>query len=107
MAATEKNNADLPLLVGNTMINGTRGDGWCTNCNALAWPSDWGWALGPYMRCNPNNALELGTSGTSGPPGPSWLFDFARRAGETPGPPGPSRRFDFAGEIGTNSWLAA
>jgi hypothetical protein len=71
MAATEKNNADLPLLVGNTMINGTLGDGLCTNCNANACPSDRGLAFGSwYMRCNPNNALE------------SMPSDFTRRAGK-------------------------
>ena len=53
MAATEKNNADLPLLVGNTMING-RDDGLCTNCNADTCPSDQGLALVSwYMRYNP------------------------------------------------------
>src|SRR5436853_3333528 len=53
MAATEKNNADLRLLVGNTMIN-ARDDGLCTNCNADACPSDRGLALASwYMRCNP------------------------------------------------------
>jgi hypothetical protein len=62
MAATEKNNADLPLLVGNTMINGTVGDGLCTNCNAAAWPSDRGLALASwYMRCNPSNAGSVGS----------------------------------------------
>jgi hypothetical protein len=56
MAATEKNNADLPLLVGNTMTNGRCADAWCTNCNADACPSDRGLACASwYMRCNPIN----------------------------------------------------
>src|ERR1700724_1732769 len=94
MAATEKNNADLPLLVGNTMTNGTFGDGLCTNCNATACPSDRGLAFGLwYMRCNPINAWEL-ESGSVGsvrseftrPAGEiAWEFvclDFTRRAGK-------------------------
>jgi len=56
MAATEKNNADLPLLVGNTMTNGLLGHGLCTNFNADAYPSDRGLAAASwYMRCNPTN----------------------------------------------------
>jgi hypothetical protein len=58
MAATEKNNANLLLLVGNTTTNSTIADGLCTNCNANACPSDCGFVLRSlYMRCNLTNAL--------------------------------------------------
>jgi hypothetical protein len=80
------------LLVGNTMTNGTLGDGLCTNCNAAACPLDRGLAFASwYMRCNLINAREL-ESGSVGSVRleftcTAWelesvCLDFARRAGK-------------------------
>src|SRR5450432_2873775 len=60
MAATEKNNPDLLLLVGNTTTNGIFRDGLYTNCNADACPSNRGLALMSwYMRYNLINTLSV------------------------------------------------
>jgi hypothetical protein len=60
IATREKNNADLPLLVGNITICGTLADALCTNCNVAAWPSDLGLALGSlYIHCSPTSALSI------------------------------------------------
>jgi hypothetical protein len=61
MAATEKNNTDLPLLVGKTMMD-VRG-GWWTNRNADACPSDCGLPLGPNNFFNAVMALSCMTCG--------------------------------------------
>src|SRR5438876_6050638 len=59
IAVTKKNNANLLLLVGNTMTNSIVSNRLCTNYNTDACPSDYGFALGSwYMRCNLTNALS-------------------------------------------------
>ena len=60
IAAREKNNADLLLLVGNTIICRTLAEALCTNCNAAAWPSNWGLTLRSlYICCSPISALSV------------------------------------------------
>ena len=60
IAVTKKNNANLLLLVGNTMTNSIVSNRLCTNYNTDACPSDYGFALGSWYMCyNLTNALSI------------------------------------------------